>query len=293
MSCSVDEEKRQIWFSASGMYPGKDPYFVHYYRINFDGTGLTHAHAGRRQPHGDVLGRPASTTWTPIRASTRRRSPSCIAPPTASLVAELERGDISELTSAGWKPPEVFAAKGRDGKTDIWGVIYRPIEFRSGEEISGHREHLRRPAGLVRPEDVRRLQPDAGAGRARLHRRADRRHGHEQSLEGFPRCRVEEPQGRRLPRSHPLAQSGRREVSVVRHHARRHLRHVGRRTERARRAAVPSRLLQGRRRRRPAATTTAWTRSGGTNSGWDGRSDPNTPRHPTSTTPTGCRARCC
>ena len=32
---------RQIWFSASGMYPGKDPYFVHYYRINFDGTGLT------------------------------------------------------------------------------------------------------------------------------------------------------------------------------------------------------------------------------------------------------------
>ena len=37
----VDEDTRQIWFSASGMYPGKDPYFVHYYRINFDGTGLT------------------------------------------------------------------------------------------------------------------------------------------------------------------------------------------------------------------------------------------------------------
>ena len=53
----VDEEKRQIWFRASGMYPGQDPYFVHYYRINFDGTGLTrlteadgdHAgHASRR-----------------------------------------------------------------------------------------------------------------------------------------------------------------------------------------------------------------------------------------------------
>ena len=23
------------------MYPGKDPYFANYYRINFDGTGLT------------------------------------------------------------------------------------------------------------------------------------------------------------------------------------------------------------------------------------------------------------
>ena len=43
----VDEAKRQIWFSASGMYPGKDPYFLHYYRINFDGTGLTGAHRPR------------------------------------------------------------------------------------------------------------------------------------------------------------------------------------------------------------------------------------------------------
>ena len=38
---SVDESKRQIWFEASGMNPGEDPYFTHEYRINFDGTGLT------------------------------------------------------------------------------------------------------------------------------------------------------------------------------------------------------------------------------------------------------------
>ena len=37
----VDDDKRQIWFTASGMYPGKDPYFTHYYRIDFDGTNLT------------------------------------------------------------------------------------------------------------------------------------------------------------------------------------------------------------------------------------------------------------
>src|SRR5262249_18445830 len=37
----VDETKRQIWFQASGLYPGRDPYFIHYYRINFDGSGLT------------------------------------------------------------------------------------------------------------------------------------------------------------------------------------------------------------------------------------------------------------
>ena len=37
--------------------------------------------------------------------------------------AEIESGDITELAKAGWRAPEVFVAKGRDGKTDIWGVM--------------------------------------------------------------------------------------------------------------------------------------------------------------------------
>src|SRR5476649_1074035 len=42
---------------------------------------------------------------------------------------EIERGDVSALTAAGWKAPEIFVAKGRDGATDIWGVIIRPTNF--------------------------------------------------------------------------------------------------------------------------------------------------------------------
>jgi dipeptidyl aminopeptidase/acylaminoacyl peptidase len=41
----------------------------------------------------------------------------------------LEKADITALVKAGWAPPEVFTAKGRDGQTDIWGVIYRPTDF--------------------------------------------------------------------------------------------------------------------------------------------------------------------
>ena len=72
------------------------------------------------------------------------------------LVCKLEQADITALEASGWRPPEVFVAKGRDGKTDIWGIICRPKGLRPDEEIPGHREHLRRPAGLVRPEDVQR-----------------------------------------------------------------------------------------------------------------------------------------
>ena len=46
-----------------------------------------------------------------------------------SLVCELERADWSALLATGWKVPERFVAKGRDGKTDIHGVIFRPTNF--------------------------------------------------------------------------------------------------------------------------------------------------------------------
>jgi dipeptidyl aminopeptidase/acylaminoacyl peptidase len=47
---------------------------------------------------------------------------------------DVQKADISELVKAGWKAPEVFVAKGRDGKTDIWGVIYRPTHFNPAEK---------------------------------------------------------------------------------------------------------------------------------------------------------------
>lgn len=125
---SVDEKARQIYFSASGMYPGKDPYFVHYYRINFDGTGLVTLtpgegnHTASFSPDRKIL----VDTWSRVDAPpvTELRSAA-----DGSLLATLETGDMSALEAAGWKPPEVFVAKGRDGETDIWGVIYRPTNF--------------------------------------------------------------------------------------------------------------------------------------------------------------------
>ncbi|MHC4180786.1 MAG: DPP IV N-terminal domain-containing protein, partial [Planctomycetota bacterium] len=36
----IDEQQRQIWFRASGMNPGQDPYLMHFYRVNFDGSAL-------------------------------------------------------------------------------------------------------------------------------------------------------------------------------------------------------------------------------------------------------------
>jgi dipeptidyl aminopeptidase/acylaminoacyl peptidase len=125
---AVDEEKRQVWFTASGMYPGKDPYFVHYYRINLDGTGLTTLtqadanHTVTFSPDRAFYVDSYSRVDQPPVSELRRASD-------ASLVMALEKADHSALVKAGWKAPEVFVSKGRDGTTDIWGVIFRPTNF--------------------------------------------------------------------------------------------------------------------------------------------------------------------
>ena len=124
----VDTTQHQIWFAASGMYPDKDPYFVHHYRINFDGTGLT-AITEADGTHSVAFSRDKryyTDLWSrvdlpPVLQLHRTRD--------QKVLMTVERADATALLATGWRPPEVFTAKGRDGKTDIWGVIIRPMNF--------------------------------------------------------------------------------------------------------------------------------------------------------------------
>jgi len=124
----VDEKARQIYFRASGMSPGKDPYLLHAYRIDVDGTGLvalTEAdaqHAVTYSPDRAYYVDTYSRVDLPQVAELRRTSD-------RSVVMTLEKADASALLASGWKTPEVFSAKGRDGTTDIWGVVIRPTSF--------------------------------------------------------------------------------------------------------------------------------------------------------------------
>ncbi len=130
---SVDVENRQIWFQASGVNPNQDPYFVHNYRINFDGSGMvafTEAngtHSVSFSPDGEYYVDRWSRVDQPPVAELRRTSDQ-------EMILELERGDASALLATGWQFPEVFVAKGRDGVTDIWGIIIRPTNFDSDRQ---------------------------------------------------------------------------------------------------------------------------------------------------------------
>jgi dipeptidyl aminopeptidase/acylaminoacyl peptidase len=124
----VDETKRNIVFEASGKIQGIDPYYIQYYSVNFDGTGLTQLtsengnHTAYFSPDNnyfvDVYSRIDAPPVTVLKSAADGK-----------IVMELEKADISGLLKTGWKLPEVFVSKARDGKTDIWGMIIRPSNF--------------------------------------------------------------------------------------------------------------------------------------------------------------------
>jgi dipeptidyl aminopeptidase/acylaminoacyl peptidase len=124
----VDEQNRTILFTGSGKNAGQDPYLLHYYRVNFDGTGFTEL-TNENASHNAVFNEDytyfvdtySRVDMAPVKVLRSGKD--------GKVLLELEKADISRLEAAGWKKTEVFSAKGRDGVTDIWGIIVRPTNF--------------------------------------------------------------------------------------------------------------------------------------------------------------------
>jgi dipeptidyl-peptidase 4 len=121
----VDEEKRQVWFMACGLKSTEDPCQRHLCRVNLDGSGFVQITQGdgdhfvQFSPGGswfiDTYSRADAAPITELR--------SCV---DGALIGVLEKADVTALLATGWRMPERFVAKGRDGKTDIHGIIITP-----------------------------------------------------------------------------------------------------------------------------------------------------------------------
>lgn len=124
----VDEEAGVIYFLASGLNQGEDPYHSHLCRVNLDGSGFKDLtpelanHEVTLSANHQYMVDAYSRADMPYVSVLRKTSD-------GSVVASLEKSDVSSLVEYGWQLPEVFHAKGRDGKTDIWGKIIRPSTF--------------------------------------------------------------------------------------------------------------------------------------------------------------------
>ena len=152
----VDEARREVWFLASGLRAAEDPYHLHLCRVGFDGSGFVQLTQGDGNHHIEFSPQRDFFTdsWSradlpPVHELRRSRD--------GSLVCELEKADASKLLAAGWTMPERFVAKGRDGKTDIHGVLIKPSHFDPAKKYPVIEDIYAGPHSAFAPKDFGRL----------------------------------------------------------------------------------------------------------------------------------------
>jgi dipeptidyl aminopeptidase/acylaminoacyl peptidase len=123
----VDEAARQIYFLGAGKESGCDPYFTALYRVNFDGSSmklLTPEDANHditMAPDGRAFVDISSTPTTPQITTARDGDGNTVMP--------VAQQDITRLREIGWQPPMPITVKARDGRTDLYGFLFRPADF--------------------------------------------------------------------------------------------------------------------------------------------------------------------
>ncbi len=122
-----DETAKVLYFEANGREKGRDPYFTHFYRVDLDGSNLSLLtpedghHQITLSPDGRFFVDSYSAPDVPPVAVLRDL--------TGKLVTTLEQSDISRLKSSGWKPPTRVTVKSRDGKWDLYGLVFSPTNL--------------------------------------------------------------------------------------------------------------------------------------------------------------------
>lgn len=123
----VDEAQRIAYLTGVGREPERDPYFNLLYRVSLDGgepellTPEDATHQVTFSPSGSYFIDSYSRVDVPPTTVVRQVD--------GSLICELEQADVHALLETGWRPPERFRVKARDGVTDIYGVLILPSGF--------------------------------------------------------------------------------------------------------------------------------------------------------------------
>jgi len=123
----LDADARRIVFVGVGRETGRNPYYRHLYALSLD-SGEPQLLTPEDADHDITLSPDAR--WFVDRHSTTTTPPvTVLRTIDGTLVAELERADLTRLTAAGWTPPQPFTVKARDGETDLYGLMFTPSNF--------------------------------------------------------------------------------------------------------------------------------------------------------------------
>jgi dipeptidyl-peptidase 4 len=123
----IDEGNRKLYFMANGKEADRDPYFSHFYSVDFNGKNLrlltpeNGNHTVSLAPNTDFFIDNFSQPNVPNIAVLRNFK--------GKLILSLEKEDITRLEAMGWKPPTPIKVKSRDDQWDLYGLMFTPTKL--------------------------------------------------------------------------------------------------------------------------------------------------------------------
>ena len=163
----VDKQQGQVYFMASGKEKDRNPYHQHLYRISLQGgevqllTPEDRHHQVEFSPDGRYFFDNYSTANLPTRSVLRNAQ-------TGKVIKTISEADITALKAMKWKAPQLFEAIARDGKTKIYGAIWKPTNFNPSRKYPIIDHSYTGPHTQMFPKDFRRVLSTSNQALAEL-----------------------------------------------------------------------------------------------------------------------------
>lgn len=125
--CAIDESRRKIYFYGYGRETGRNPYYQHLYSVSYDGSGLRLLTPENAQHN--IFVSPNNHIFVDIHSTVSEPPTVVVRDCDGKLLDTLHKSDVSKLYAYGWRPPEPFTVKAADGKTDLYGLMWKPYDF--------------------------------------------------------------------------------------------------------------------------------------------------------------------
>lgn len=126
----IDQARRVVYFTACGKDKSLNPYYMHLYSANLDGSNMKLLNKGDFDSH-DISVCDDTKYFVSNHSRVDTTPESALYDNTGRKIMDLERADLSRLFASGYKFPEIFTVKAGDGVTDLYGVMYKPFDFDS------------------------------------------------------------------------------------------------------------------------------------------------------------------
>jgi dipeptidyl aminopeptidase/acylaminoacyl peptidase len=125
----IDDANAWVYFLS---HEEKRPYDTQLYRVDFTGQRLEKLTDEDGQHF--IQFAPSGRYFLDTNASIERAPATELRTPEGKLRTVVSRADTAFLKDLHWKAPESFIVKAADGKTDLYGVLYKPWDFDSNKK---------------------------------------------------------------------------------------------------------------------------------------------------------------